>query len=58
MIADSLFSEKQMQEAKEYVRAFQKSFAEKFYSETKSKDSVYQLSIQLFRLDSDSGESQ
>jgi uncharacterized protein (TIGR02147 family) len=46
------FSQKQMAEAKKYIRQFQKDFAEKFYSEVKSKDSVYQLSIQLFRLDS------
>lgn len=46
------FSQKHMSEAKETIRQFQKDFAEKYYSEVKTKDSVYQLSIQLFRLDS------
>lgn len=49
------FSTKQMIEAKASIRQFQKDFAEKYYSAEKSKDSVYQLSIQLFRLDSDLG---
>jgi uncharacterized protein (TIGR02147 family) len=49
------FSTKQMQEAKEEIRKFQKEFAEKFYPKNKDKDSVYQLSIQLFRLDASEG---
>jgi uncharacterized protein (TIGR02147 family) len=50
------FSMKQMEEAKKDIRQFQKDFAEKYYSEVKNKDSVYQLSIQLFRLDSNTRE--
>jgi uncharacterized protein (TIGR02147 family) len=46
------FSQKHINEAKKTIRQFQKDFAEKYYSEVKTKDSVYQLSIQLFRLDS------
>lgn len=46
------FSLAQMQEAKEAIRSFQKEFAKKFYPDTQERDSVYQLSVQLFRLDS------
>ena len=46
------FSKNQLKEAKETIRQFQKDFAEKYYSDVKTKDSVYQLSIQFFRLDS------
>jgi uncharacterized protein (TIGR02147 family) len=46
------FSKDQMTEAKEAIRLFQKQFAEKFYPKDEDKDSVYQLSVQLFRLDS------
>lgn len=46
------FSEKHLIEAKNSIRQFQKDFADKYYSDIKTKDSVYQLSIQLFRLDS------
>ena len=46
------FSQAQMQEAKAAIRSFQKEFAKKFYPETQDRDSVYQLSVQLFRLDS------
>lgn len=46
------FSQNQMEEAKMAIRSFQKEFAEKFYPKTQEKDSVYQLSVQLFRLDS------
>ena len=45
------FSQDQVDEAKEAIRKFQKEFAEKFYVPEKEKDSVYQLSVQLFRLD-------
>lgn len=45
------FSQDQLEEAKASIRAFQKEFAEKFYDPKKDKDSVYQLSVQLFRLD-------
>jgi uncharacterized protein (TIGR02147 family) len=45
------FSQHQIHEAKESIRQFQKDFAEKFYNNANPKDSVYQLSIQLFRLD-------
>ncbi len=46
------FSLDQMKEAKDAIRSFQKDFAEKFYPKEKERDSVYQLSVQLFRLDS------
>lgn len=46
------FSKEHMNEAKEAIRLFQKDFAEKFYPKEKEKDSVYQLSVHLFRLDS------
>lgn len=46
------FSQNQMKEAKEAIRLFQKEFADKFYPKSEDKDSVYQLSVQLFRLDS------
>lgn len=46
------FSQDQMTDAKEAIRQFQKDFADKFYPKEKNKDSVYQLSVQLFRLDS------
>jgi uncharacterized protein (TIGR02147 family) len=46
------FSQDQMTEAKEAIRLFQKDFADKFYPKEKDKDSVYQLSVHLFRLDS------
>jgi uncharacterized protein (TIGR02147 family) len=46
------FSKKQMKEAKMAIRLFQEDFAKKFYSKESQKDSVYQLSVQLFRLDS------
>jgi uncharacterized protein (TIGR02147 family) len=46
------FSQAQMKEAKDAIRSFQKEFAKKFYPETQDRDSVYQLSVQLFRLDS------
>lgn len=37
--------------AKQAIRDFQRQFAERFYCKRKRKDSVYQLSVQLFRLD-------
>ena len=46
------FSKEHMEEAKEAIRLFQKSFADKFYPKEQDKDSVYQLSVHLFRLDS------
>lgn len=46
------FSQDHMTEAKEAIRAFQKDFADKFYPKQQDRDSVYQLSVQLFRLDS------
>ncbi|MBC7714668.1 MAG: TIGR02147 family protein [Rhizobacter sp.] len=51
------FTQSQMTEAKEFIRQFQKDFADKFYTENSVKDSVCQLSIQLFRLDSGSKEN-
>lgn len=38
-------------EAKKALRKFQKEFANEFYMNSNSKDSVYQLSLQFFRLD-------
>ncbi|MGZ3775939.1 MAG: DUF4423 domain-containing protein, partial [Bdellovibrio sp.] len=45
------FNAEKTKEAKQALRKFQQEFAEKFYDENKNKDSVYQLSIQFFRLD-------
>jgi len=45
------FSQEEVSEAKEFIRKFQKEFAERFYADEKEKDSIYQLSVQLFRLD-------
>lgn len=52
------FSKDQMKEAKEAIRLFQKEFANKFYSQETQKDSVYQLSVQLFRLDANINQSE
>ncbi|MBX3040160.1 MAG: TIGR02147 family protein [Bdellovibrionaceae bacterium] len=45
------FPSGQFKEAREAIREFQDSFARRFGSSAEQKDSVYQLSIQLFRLD-------
>jgi len=45
------FDTSKLPEAKKFVRDFQRQFAEKFYSKKSAKNSVYQLSMQLFRLD-------
>jgi len=45
------FPKNKIPEAKDFVRRFQAEFAEKFYDENEQKDSVYQLSVQFFRLD-------
>lgn len=45
------FDASRIAEAKKALRKFQKQFMNDFYSESKTKDSVYQLSFQLFRLD-------
>lgn len=46
------FPKSEMKEAKEFIRNFHAQFAERFYTETKkNKNSVYNLSIQFFRVD-------
>lgn len=45
------FDSSKINEAQKFIRTFQKQFAEKFYQPEFKKDSVYQLSMQLFRLD-------
>lgn len=45
------FDSSRILEAKKALRKFQKQFMDEFYVESNSKDSVYQLSFQLFRLD-------
>lgn len=45
------FPRASMEQAKAAIREFQESFARTFYLEDDTKDSVYQLSIQFFRLD-------
>ncbi len=49
------FPKDKLSEAKGFIRCFQKEFAEKFYDENEVKDSVYQLSVQFFRLDKKDG---
>lgn len=51
------FTKSKMTEAKLFIRQFQYDFAEKFYNETDPKDSVYQLSVQFFRLDKNLNEN-
>ncbi|WP_413580788.1 TIGR02147 family protein [Bdellovibrio sp. HCB288] len=45
------FSTERMVEAKKAIRDFQSFFAKEFYQETDNKDSVYQMSMQFFRMD-------
>ncbi|MGZ3704230.1 MAG: TIGR02147 family protein, partial [Bdellovibrionota bacterium] len=45
------FSTEDLAEAKESIREFQQQFSERFNASRKKKDSVYQISIQMFRLD-------
>ena len=45
------FDSSRIKEARTAIRTFQKTFAQEFYQKDKKKDSVYQLSVQLFRLD-------
>lgn len=47
------FDSGKLPEAKLVLREFQREFADRFYSAQSQKDSVYQLSIQLFPLDRD-----
>lgn len=44
------FRKDQMEEAKRMIRKFRQDFSENF-SKTKTKDSIYQINIQFFRLD-------
>lgn len=45
------FPDQEIQEAKKMIRDFQQAFADRFYHQTKKKkNSVYQLSMQLYRL--------
>jgi uncharacterized protein (TIGR02147 family) len=45
------FDAKKMKEAKKAIRDFQHKFSHEFYSASKTKNSIYQISIQFFRLD-------
>lgn len=45
------FDSSQMEAAKRDIRKFQRAFAEKYYSGSCRKNSVYQISMQFFRLD-------
>jgi uncharacterized protein (TIGR02147 family) len=44
------FDSSDLQEAKEMIRTFQEEFCERFYRSAKNRNSVYQLSTQLFPL--------
>ncbi|MFS4457931.1 TIGR02147 family protein [Bdellovibrio sp. HCB2-146] len=45
------FDADRLNEAQQEIRHFQRQFADKFYSKEKAKNSVYQFSLQFFRLD-------
>lgn len=45
------FRSEKLNEAREAIREFQESFARRFGATDEKKDSVYSLSVQLFRLD-------
>lgn len=45
------FESERIADAKKTLRKFQKQFTDEFYSANGSKDSVYQLSLQFFRMD-------
>ncbi|MNL02224.1 hypothetical protein D3C87_1227250 [compost metagenome] len=45
------FDKSEMEEAKKAIRQFQRSFADRFYPQNGPKNSVYQFSLQLFRVD-------
>lgn len=45
------FDADRIEAAKRAIRKFQKEFLDEFYSPDSTKDSVYQISMQLFRLD-------
>lgn len=45
------FDTRKLKDAKKAIRAFQQKFSREFYSASKNKNSVYQVSIQFFRLD-------
>ncbi|MNY41845.1 hypothetical protein D3C86_1766880 [compost metagenome] len=51
------FDSKRMEEAKKALRKMHKAFTDEFYSQTASKDSFYQFSFQLFRLDTKGNKS-
>ncbi len=50
------FDKSEMLEAKKFIRQFQIDFADRFYSAKSKKNSVYQLSVQLFRIDKNEQE--
>jgi uncharacterized protein (TIGR02147 family) len=45
------FNNGELEEAKRAIRLFQRTFADRFYSQNGPKNSVYQFSLQFFRLD-------
>lgn len=45
------FDTTKLKNAKKAIREFQQKFSQEFYSASKNKNSVYQVSIQFFRLD-------
>jgi uncharacterized protein (TIGR02147 family) len=51
------FARENIDAAKKELREFQEAFARKYYDQVSPKDSVYQISMQFFRLDRN-GESQ
>ncbi len=51
------FPSTEIEEAKQVIREFQEAFAQRFYHDTlHKKDSVYQLSLQFFRIDKKEGK--
>jgi uncharacterized protein (TIGR02147 family) len=45
------FDTRKLKDAKKAIRDFQQKFSQEFYLASKTKNSVYQISIQFFRLD-------
>ncbi|MEK2690855.1 TIGR02147 family protein [Bdellovibrio sp. GT3] len=51
------FDDSKIDEAKKALRKFQKQFADDFYTKSANKNSVYQFSVQFFRIDRKKGMS-
>jgi len=52
------FDAEKIAAAKKEIRQFQRAFADKFYPQSGSKNSVYQFSLQFFRLDHQGEQSE